>query len=246
MPTQVTSGLHLLTLRSDMPRETALAYWAGPHGAIVSRVPGLIEYVQQHFSPTDHGFWPATATVGTSIPPDWRLDGFPETRLAGDPRTLLHARGLFLDEQNVFERVLGHLTGPGGGRWWTDGFDDAVGQRAALLLRRRRGVRGSTFRRYVHDRLGPALHVAGALDLRTYTFLPWTPLAHPTPGVSHRNPPHRRYHGAVVFGAADRASIDAIVASDAVGAAIAEQHVALAAVHAYAIERSIPAVRLRP
>jgi hypothetical protein len=154
-------------------------------------------------------------------------------------------RGFFLDEQNGFERVLGHLTGPSGGRWWTDGVDDTVGQRVALLLRRRRGVGRTTFRRFVHVRLGHALHAAGAQDVRTYTFIPWTPLTHPTPGVSHHDPPHRRYHGAIVFGADDRAAIDTLIASDPVCAATAEQHVALTGVHAYVVELSVPAIRVR-
>jgi hypothetical protein len=50
--------------------------------------------------------------------------------------------------------VLGQPTGPGGGRWWTEGFDDTVGHRPALLLRRRRGVRGGVFRRFVPERIG--------------------------------------------------------------------------------------------
>ena len=53
----------------DLPRQAAADYWAGRHGEIVKRsLPGIIEYVQHHFSPTDHGFWPATQTVGTQIP----------------------------------------------------------------------------------------------------------------------------------------------------------------------------------
>jgi len=244
-PRKVTSGLYLVMLRQDMPREVAIAHWAGPHADILRKVPGIVEYVQQHFSPMDHGFWPATPTVGTQTPADWRIDGFPETRLSTGPdalRTLLHMRGFLLDEQNAFERVLGHLTGPGGGRWWTDGFQADVGRRVALLLRRRRGVRGRAFREFVHDTLGPALHAAGARDLRSYTFIPWAPLAHPTPGVSHHNPPHRRYHGAVVFGATNRAAIRSVIASDAVAAVVADQHHAVTAVHAYAIERSVPGI----
>jgi hypothetical protein len=246
-PRKVTGSVHPVMLRQDMPRDAARAHWAGAHAEILRSVPGIVEYVQQHFSATDHGFWPATPTVGTPIPGDWHLDGFAETRLSTGPdalRTLMHMRGFFLDEQNCFERVLGHLTGPAGGRWWSDGFDDTVGQRVALLLRRRRGVRRAAFRRFVHDRLGPALHAAGARDLRTYTFIPWTALPHPTPGVSQDNPPHRRYHGAVVFGADDRAALDRLIASDQISAMVAEQHVALTAAHAYAIEMSLPAVRV--
>jgi hypothetical protein len=95
-------------------------------------------------------FWPASERVGTQIPASWRVDGFPEVRFRSTAAALvtpLHMREVFFDEQNVFDRVLGQPTGPGGGRWWTEGFDDAVGHRVALLLRRRRSVRGRALRR---------------------------------------------------------------------------------------------------
>jgi hypothetical protein len=199
-PIKTTSFLSPLMLREDIPRPVASDYWAGPHGEIVKRaLPGVIEYVQHHFSATDHGFWPATTTVGTMIPESWRVDGCPELRFrnpAAAFMTPLHMREVFLDEQNVFARVLGQPTPPGGGRWWTDGFDDTVGHRVALLLRRRRGVRGSAFRRFTHERIGPALVAAGARDVRTYAFLPYSRFTNATPGVAHDNPADRRYYGA--------------------------------------------------
>ncbi|KRD24662.1 hypothetical protein [Streptomyces sp. Root264] len=124
-------------------------------------------------APTDHGYWPSSPTVGTMIPPSWRCDGVAEVRFGSTTAALgmpMHMREVYLDEQNVFERVLGQVTGPGCGRWWTDGHDDAVGHRTVLLLRRRRGVGGRTFRRFVHDRIGPALQEAAAQDLRTYNL----------------------------------------------------------------------------
>jgi hypothetical protein len=246
-PIKTSSFVSPVWLREDLPRETASAYWAGPHAAIVRRLPTLIEYVQHHFSATDHGFWPASERVGTQIPASWRVDGFPEVRFSSTAAALLtplHMREVFFDEQNVFDRVLGQPTGPGGGRWWTDGVDDAVGQRVALLLRRRRGVRGRAFRRFVHERIGPALHAAGAQDLRTYTFLPWSRFMHTTPGVSHENPPGRRYHGAVVFGTINRAAVDDLLGSADVAALVADQHTALTAVHAFSVERSVPVRRM--
>jgi hypothetical protein len=83
--------------------------------------------------------------VGTIVPPNWRCDGMAEVRFVDMARALVtpvHMRDVHLDEQNLFERVLGQATGPGGGRWWTNGHDDAVGHRTVLLPRRRRGVSG--------------------------------------------------------------------------------------------------------
>lgn len=247
-PVKTTSYMAPVWLRADLPRETALEYWSGPHAQIAGRLPNMAEYVQRHFSPTDHGYWPSSPTVGTMIPPSWRCDGVAEVRFGSTAAALgmpLHMREVYLDEQNVFERVLGQVTGPGGGRWWTDGHDDAVGHRTVLLLRRRRGVSGRTFRRYVHDRIGPALQEAGALDLRTYTFLPWTPYVHPTLGVCHDNPTYRRYHAGVVIGANSRAAMDDLLKSAQVGGIVADQQAVLTAVHAYTVERSVPVIRFR-
>jgi hypothetical protein len=246
-PTKTSSYVSPVWLREDLPRETACAYWAGPHAEIVRRLSTLIEYVQHHFSAADHGFWPSSERVGTQTPANWRVDGFAEVRFKSTAAALMtppHMREVFIDEQNVFQRVLGQPTGPGGGRWWTDGFDDTVGHRVALLLRRRRGVRGGAFRRFVHERIGPALLAAGAQDLRSYTFLPWSRFAHATPGVSHDNPTHRRYHGAVVLGTESRAAVKDLLGSAQVAALVSDQHTALTAVHAFSVERSVPAVRV--
>jgi len=110
-PIKTTSFLSPLMLREDVPRQTASDYWAGPHAEIVKRsLPGIVEYVQHHFSATDHGFWPATQSVGTHIPATWRIDGYPEVRfksLAAALTTPLHMRDIHFDEQNVLARVLG-------------------------------------------------------------------------------------------------------------------------------------------
>ncbi|NUP24757.1 MAG: hypothetical protein HOZ81_53635 [Streptomyces sp.] len=246
-PVKTTSYMSPVWLRADLPRETALGYWAGPHARIAGRLPHMAEYVQRHFSPTDHGYWPASPTVGTVIPPSWRCDGVAEVRFGSTAAALgmpLHMREVYLDEQNVFERVLGQVTGPGGGRWWTDGHDDAVGHRTVLLLRRRRGVGGRTLRRYVHDRIGPALHEAGARDLRTYSFLPWSRYVHHTLGVCHDNPAYRRYHASVVVGTESRAATDDLLKSAHVAGLVADQQAVLTAVHAYSVERSVPVVRV--
>ena len=247
-PVKTTSYMSPVWFRTDLPRDEALRYWAGPHAQIAGRLPNMAEYIQRQFSPTDHSYWPTSPTVGTTVPPTWRCDGVAEVRFASAGALLampLHMREVYLDEQNAFERVLGQLTGPGGGRWWTDGHDENVGHRTILLLRRRRGVRGGVFRRFVHDRLGPALHEAGARDLRTYTFLPWSPYMHPTLGVCHDNPAFRRYHASVVIGTDSRAAMDELLKSEQVADIVADQHTVLTAVHAYTVERSVPVVRVQ-
>ncbi|MGV9818921.1 hypothetical protein [Nocardia xishanensis] len=244
-PVRTSSMLSPLMLRADMPREVSTAYWAKPHAEKVEKLPNLVEYTQRHFSTTDHGFWPATAGVGTRIPEEWRLDGCAELRFRSTIATLMtapYAREVYLDEQNVFGRVLTHATGPGGGRWWTAGFEDTTGDHVMLLLRRRSGVRGSKFREFVHERVGRAFLDSGARDLRTYAFLPWTRWFNASPGVGHDNPLEHRYHGAVVFGAQTRGAIDELLKSHSITALIEDQHTACTAVHAYSVERSVPVV----
>ena len=245
-PTRTTSLLSPLTLRTDLPREVATDYWANQHAAKVTKLPNLREYNQRLLSTTDHGYWPATPTVGTAIPDDFRVDGFAEIRFASVPSILatsLHSREVMLDEQNVFGRVLGQITAPGGGRWWTDGFDDAVGHHTALLVRRRQGIRGPSFRKFVHDKLGRALLSAGVKDLRTYTFLPYTALVNNSPGVAHDYPAQHRYHGVVLFGTDDRAAVDELFEHAAIIAVVEQQHTAVSAVHAYTVERTVPVIR---
>ena len=244
-PAPTMSGIFPAWLREDLPRDIARQYWKGPHAKIVARLPGIAEYLQHHFSPTDHGYWPSSPTVGTVVPPSRRCDGIAEIRMARTAAALnlpVHLREVYLDEQNVFERVLGNLAAPRGGRWWTTGHDTGVGHRTVLLLRRRRGESRRPFSRYVHERFGPALHEAGARDLRTYTFLPWTSLPHPTPGISHDNPSYRRYHGCVVLGADSRDAMAEILVSKQVADLVADQHTVMTAVHAFTVEHTEPVI----
>ncbi|MFE3188537.1 EthD domain-containing protein [Nocardia sp. NPDC059240] len=245
-PHRTTSMVSPLMLRDDLGRETATAYWATAHADKVKKLPNLVEYNQRHFSPTDHGFWPATTGVGTTVDDTWRIDGCSEIRfrsMVAALATALHAREVYLDEQNLFARVLGQPTAPGGGRWWTDGFDDTAGHHVALLLRRRSGVKDGAFSSFVHNRIAAALRAGGVRDLRTYTFLPYTPLIGASPGVAHDNPPQRRYHAAVLFGIDSRSAVDELIKSDPVSAVVEDQHTVLTAVHAYSVERSVPVVR---
>jgi len=247
-PTRTLSAIYPVRLRTDLTRDAAYAYWAGPHAEIAGRLPNLMEYNQYHFSNTDRGYWPATTTVGTLIPPSAPLDGLSEVRLpsiAAGLSTGPHMRDIYLDEQNVFEHCLGHITTLGGGRWWTKGHDDTLGHRTVLLLRRRRGVRGRIFRSFVHSRLGAALHSVGAHDVRTYTFMPLAPVAHATLGVNHENPSDRRYHAAVIFGTKTRADVEGVTAAPEVASAIADQHLNCTAVHAYTVDRTVPVIRMR-
>jgi hypothetical protein len=246
-PEVVTTGCFTLWFRSDLTREEASEYWSGPHGDIVAGIPGAAEYLQHHLSATDHGFWPVPKGVGATVPPDWRIDGMPEARLLGGGsafrlRTMSSMRAVFLDEQNAFQRVLRQMSGPRRGRWWTGPYDRSVEQRGVVLLRSRKGLRPGAFQRFLHDTLGAALLSAGARELRTHAFRPGSRFMHWTPGVAHDDPAHRRYAGAVVIGAEDRGQLDALLAAPALRATDAAQAEHCVAIHAYAVDRTVPVV----
>jgi hypothetical protein len=176
------------------------------------------------------------------------MDGMPEVAFAG-PLAPLRGLGpklwaVYRDESKFIDRILANLTGPGGGRWFRSGHDEGVGVRAVVLVRRRGDVRFTAFRSFIHGVLGPALdREPGTLELRTHVFLPYVKAVWWTPGVAHDNPPHRRYHGAVVVGAADRDALDAIVASPEVTATQDAQAAHCLALHAYAVDDTYTFVR---
>jgi hypothetical protein len=70
------------------------------------------------------------------------------------------------------------------------------------------------------------------------------PIVHATFGVSHANPSHRRYHGAVIFGAGSRDETDKIIASLEVKATIDDQHITCIALHAFGVDRTEPVIRM--
>jgi hypothetical protein len=237
------TGCWLLWLRADLPRDEARAYWRGPHAERVSAMPHVREYRQHHLSAEDHGFWCSAPMLGTSVPDDWRVDGVPEVEFDSVPGSLLAlgpaVRSVFPDEANAFDRVLCHLTGRGGRRRRAAGNPE-VGARAVVLIRRRPRVSRQAFGRFVHGTLGEALAaVPNTTELRTHVFLPYSPLAWPTPGVAHDNPPHRRYHALVVLGAPDRASLDEVIDAPSVIGTREAQHKHCLALHAYAVEETV-------
>jgi hypothetical protein len=247
VPVRRTTGCWLQWLRADLPREDALGYWRGPHARLVAEVPHIDEYRQHHFSPEDHGFWPEAPGIGTTVPPDWRIDGMPEVAFASAlaPIKALGRRvwAVYQDESRFIDRILANLTGPGGGRWFRSG-QDGIGARVVVLIRRRRDVRFPRFKSFVHGVLGSALDRApGTMELRTHVFLPYTKAVWWTPGVAHDNPSHRRYHAAIVLGAGDRRTVDAIIGSPEVTATRDAQAAHCLALHAYAVDNTYTVVR---
>lgn len=111
-----------------------------------------------------------------------------------------------------------------------------------MLIRRRAGVSGAGFASFVHDGLARALFEAGVAELRSHVFAPWSQALHSTPGVSHDNPPHLRYHAALVIGAKPMEGMSSLLQSVPVRQAVQRQDHYCTAMHAYKVEQSVPIV----
>jgi hypothetical protein len=165
-------------------------YWKGPHSGIISATPGLEEYRQIHLAETNPGLWPATHGVETAIPADRKIDGVAEVTFQSALSPLLghkQTRLAYQDEINVFRCTLLYAGPPNSTRWYqVAGPSEKVGARALIYLRRRQGVSGRDFRKFITKELVPALAGTGALrGLRTQTFMPWNDKLWDTPNVAH-------------------------------------------------------------
>lgn len=238
----------LLWVRSDHPRETGMNYWKGPHSKIISASPGLEEYRQIHLAETNPGLWPATPGVETEIPVGRKVDGVAEVTFqsvfsvfSGRKQTQL----AFKDEINVFRRTLLYAGLPNWSRWYEVGQPgEKVGARVLIYLRRRDGVGGSAFRKFVNNELAPAFAATGLLkELRTQAFLPWSRGLWNTPNVAHDNPPDQQFHASVMLGFTDEAAQAAFFQSRQIASLSTELARSASAVHAYQISEALTFVR---
>lgn len=201
----------LLWMRTDKPRQTGMDYWRGAHSKIISPTPGFDEYRQIHLAEANPGLWPATPGVETAILADRRIDGVAEVTFRSflSPlRGRTQTRLAYKDEINVFRRTLLYAGPPNSTRWYdVAGPGQKPGARALIYLRRREGVSGRDFRKFVAAELVPALAGSGALrELRLQTFLPWNEKLWDTPNVAHDNPADQRFHASLILGFEDESA----------------------------------------
>jgi hypothetical protein len=238
----------LLWIRADQPRQQGMDYWKGPHSKIISATPGFEEYRQIHLVQTNPGLWPAIAGIETAIPVDRRIDGVAEVTfksvlspLWGRKQTKL----AYKDEVNVFRRTLFYAGPPYSARWYdVAGPSEKAGARALIYLRKKESVGTRVFRRFLHDKLVPALAETGQLkELRTQVFMPWNQRLWNTPNVAHDNPIDQRFHASLILGFADPDALRAYVASDPVTKASTQLPQFVSAVHAYEVSEALTYVR---
>ena len=239
----------LLWVRTDQPRETGMSYWKGPHSKIISASPGLDEYRQIHLAETNPGLWPATPGVETEIPGGRKIDGVAQvafqsvfSELAGSEQNKL----AFKDEINVFRRTLLLYLGlPNWSRWYDVARrGERVGTRVLVYLRRRDGVSGHSFRKFIDNEFAPALAEIGALkELRTQNFLPWSKGLWNTPNVAHDNPAGQRFHASLMLGFTDAEEQAAFFKSGRLANLSTELGRFSSAAHAYQASEALTFVR---
>lgn len=198
----------LLWMRSDQPRETSMDYWKGPHSKIINASPGQAEYRQIHLSADNPGRWPVTDRVETAIPADRKIDGVAEVTFRALVSPLLglkQTKMAFADEINVFRRTLLYAGKPGSSRWYDVGDESQLGARSLIYLRRRTGVGGRQFRKFLSNELVPAFASSPAVvgELRTQNFMRWNQRTWNTPNVAHDNPADQQFHASLIVGFPD-------------------------------------------
>ncbi len=234
----------LLWMRTDQPRQQGMDHWKGPHSKIISPTPGFDEYRQIHLAETNPGLWPATPGVETAIPADRKIDGVAEVTFASVLSPLLgrkQTRLAYKDEINVFRRTLLYTGPPNSSRWYeVTGDDEKVGARALIYLRRRHGVSGRDFRKFITKELVPALAGTGSLrELRTQTFMPWNEKLWDTPNVAHDNPTDQRFHASLILGFKDAAARAAFFAGEEITTLSNRLSGFTSAVHAYDVSAAL-------
>ncbi len=151
----------------------------------------------------------------------------------------------FKDEINVFRRTLLYLGLPNWSRWYDVARPgERVASRVLVYLRRRDGVGGRAFRRFINDQLAPALAGTGALqELRTETFLPWSKALWNTPNVAHDNPGDQQFHASVMLGFPDTATQAAFFAGRSLAGLSTGLAQIASAAHAYQVAEALTFVR---
>jgi hypothetical protein len=238
----------LLWVRTDQPRQTGMDYWKGPHSEIISATPGLKEYRQIHLAADNPGRWPAVDGLETTIPVDRKVDGVAEVTLKSALSPLQgrkQSRLAFEDEINVFRRTLLYAGLPNSSRWYDLAAPgEKVGARSLIYLRRRDGVGGGEFRKFVRKRFVPALVGTGVLkELRTQTFLPWNKKLWDTPNVAHDNPHDQHFHASLILGFTDTAARDAFYDNSAIEELSNQLTPLASAIHAYDVTAALTYVK---
>jgi hypothetical protein len=151
----------------------------------------------------------------------------------------------FKDEINVFRRTLLYIGLPGWSRWYEVGRPGGpIGARALVYLRRRDGVGGGAFRKFIDDKLVPALAVTGVLqELRTQSFLPWSKALWDTPNMAHDNPADQHFHASLMLGFIDEGARARFFQSLEIASLSAELSRYASAVHAYDMSAALTFVQ---
>lgn len=234
----------LLWLRTDKSRSGGCSYWCGDHSKLVAANPTFKEYRQHHFSESNLGLWPQLDNVETLIPQRRKIDGMPEVTFKSILSPFLPAfsknnSAIMRDEKNVFMRTILHVTWPFGGRWYEKKYkEESLTNRIILLIRKRKGVNGLKFSKFINDKLARLFaSESHILELRSQCFMKWNPKMWLSEGVLHDYPEDDQFHASVVIGADSLESINRAML--VINEKLCEElSLYCVAIHAYNVEKT--------
>jgi len=238
----------LLWVRTDQPREQGMSYWKDPHSRIISATNGLEEYRQIHLAEENPGQWPKAPGVETDIPVKRKIDGVADVTFKSILGPLLGRKQTQLaykDEVNVFRRTLLYAGPPYSSRWYNvaEPFTK-TGARSLIYLRKRDGIAGRKFQKFINNELVPVLASTGALtELRSEVFMRWRKSLWDTPHVSHDNPVEYHYHASLKLGFFDETSQQSFLNSDEIRKLSDRLSKFTSAIHAYQVSEALTFVQ---
>lgn len=222
----------LLWKRHGIALEQFDDYWRDVHGPVCARLPGQFQYWQYHVAHNEGGLFPAVEGVEGRTAEEDQFDGIAELtfRSVGDRQAWLDASSILMaDEHNLFRKAIGYVTAEGNSRTYVDGIEvgDPNGGTGVVKfhvqVRRREGVGAADFRRYLSERLAPAVarspHV---LKLRLHLFEPLDTGRPEAAGVAHAEIPEKQYQAAFEVGFRNRLELESFFASEAYAATAAD------------------------
>lgn len=231
----------LLWLRSDLPRELCYDYWREPHGQLMARIPGFINYRQHHFEDNPLFLWSDKIEIGTDCPSEQIPDGFAEVLIEGDKGEIPRQTNAVMndyrtDERNVFERGLLYQTPVGGTNWPVNRAEIPNGSglssenRVMILFQQKSNADKMKFHKLINHQLPQILSSHSTItEIRSLLF---DPLAEVSQSKEHE------YQGAILIGGKEKSEVEHLLLSDSVIDCLNQNKDVLEALHGFYIART--------
>ena len=234
----------LLWMRNDIPRQTSMDRWKGPHSKIISANKGLYEYRQLHFYETNTGLWPSINSVETNIPLDRKIDGIADVSLKNLLSVLRGKKQNKLastDEVNLFKRTILYASYSKNSKWYKFALpNDEINARSMVLIRKKQGITDREFSTFFNYEFVPTLANYGKLkELRSKIYEPWKKKQWNTPNVAHDNDINVQFQASLILGFATDNLMNDFFKSKELMQLAERLAIFCSAIHGYKIENTI-------